>query len=74
MKVKELIEHLKKMPQNADCIYAIDEEGNGYEKVFYSPTLGKFKQCGRGSRNGYFCDNENLTDDMKDGETTVCIN
>jgi hypothetical protein len=39
MRVKELIAHLKKMPQEAECIYAIDHDGNSYKQVFYKPSF-----------------------------------
>lgn len=33
MKVKDLIEQLQKMPNDADIIVSIDEEGNGFTEV-----------------------------------------
>ena len=43
MKVYQLIDFLKDMPQNADCIYSGDDEGNYYYDVFYAPTKGTFE-------------------------------
>ena len=42
MKVSEMIKNLQEfMAENGDidCYYAKDDEGNGYYKVYYEPTL-----------------------------------
>ena len=42
MKVSEMIKNLQEfMNENGDidCYYAVDDEGNGYNKVYYAPTL-----------------------------------
>ena len=42
MKVSEMIKNLQKfMEKNGDldCWYAVDDEGNGYQEVNYSPSL-----------------------------------
>jgi len=45
IKVKDLIKHLKEMPQDANCVYACDEEGNNFQYVYFTPTLGHFDEC-----------------------------
>lgn len=46
MKLKEFLENINKMVSEnpaileLDVVNAIDDEGNGYEKVYYSPSLG----------------------------------
>lgn len=46
MNIEKYIAHLqqvaKKYPK-AKVIYAIDEEGNGYDEVFFTPTPGRFE-------------------------------
>lgn len=44
MKVKELIEFLKKQPQDAEVLLSSDEEGNSYSPV-------DIKNCGYASGN-----------------------
>lgn len=42
MKVSEMIKNLQQfLEENGDveCWYAIDDEGNGYQRVYYDPTL-----------------------------------
>lgn len=42
MKVSEMIKNLQDfMEENGDidCYYAVDDEGNGYNEVYYKPTL-----------------------------------
>ena len=45
MKFSKFVEHVTKTirehPESSDyeVIYSIDEEGNGYKRVFYHPTL-----------------------------------
>ena len=42
MKVSEMIKNLQDfMEENGDidCYYAVDDEGNDYKEVYYSPTL-----------------------------------
>ena len=42
MKVSEMIKNLQEfMNENGDleCWYARDDEGNGYQKVYYDPSL-----------------------------------
>jgi hypothetical protein len=49
MKLKEYLEKLNKIakdqPQTLDfeVISAIDDEGNGYNPIYFDPTLGEFE-------------------------------
>lgn len=41
MKVSEMIKNLQEfMAANGDldCYYAVDDEGNGYSQIYYTPT------------------------------------
>ena len=48
MKLKEYIKELNKIikenpeAKNLTVIYARDEEGNGFEEVYYTPSIGYF--------------------------------
>jgi hypothetical protein len=48
MKLHKFIDQLNKLveenPQvkDFDVIYSIDEEGNAYDKIYFSPTIGNF--------------------------------
>ena len=61
-KISELIKELQNIQKNngdLDCYYSVDDEGNGYRKIEYSPTimfkltdeenelrgLGEFNEC-----------------------------
>lgn len=42
MKVSEMIKNLQKFIKehgDIDCYYAVDDEGNGYQKIHYEPSL-----------------------------------
>jgi len=42
MKLNELIKYLQEIEKtspNLECYTAIDDEGNGYNKVFYEPSI-----------------------------------
>lgn len=42
MKISEMIKNLQEFMDehgDLDCFYAIDDEGNGYGKVHYEPSL-----------------------------------
>lgn len=47
MIVKELIEHLQKLDQDAVVLTAVDDEGNGYNKVYYVPSEWLYTSEGR---------------------------
>lgn len=42
MTVSEIIKELQKLPQDAIVITASDEEGNSFDEVYNTPTLGLF--------------------------------
>lgn len=69
MTLNEYIVHLKKVAEeghgNKEVVYAADDEGNNFQKVFYAPSIGVFKDRGG---HGEF-------DDSKAGKSNaVCIN
>lgn len=42
MKISEMIKNLQEFMEghgDIDCYYAVDDEGNDYKEVYYSPTL-----------------------------------
>ncbi len=50
MKVSEMIKNLQEfMQENGDveCWYAVDDEGNNYFRVYYSPTLYYANEYGK---------------------------
>lgn len=69
--VRGLTEFIKNNPQLKDCIviYAKDEEGNGFEKVFYTPTKGYYED-----RNFIEKDNFNAWSLNEEDINAVCIN
>ena len=73
MKVSEMIKNLQKfMKDNGDldCWYAVDDEGNGYQKVYYEPSLFYV-----GSNGEVYSNVKDLDDDGLSVEdvTRVCI-
>ena len=70
MKVSEMIKNLQEfMAENGDidCYYAVDDEGNDYKEVYYSPTLMYVDEDGAAysiepikedRENGYLTDEE----------------
>ena len=68
MKLNELIKNLKEVEKkygNLDVIYAIDDEGNGYQDIYSSPTI-----CERLSDDSYIED-ENLKFNTKKPNTVI---
>jgi len=80
MKLKQYIENLQKLAKenpeslDMDVVYAADDEGNGYQKVVYAPTLGNLN----GDFSGEFYSVESLREDGEEEEdypiNAVCIN
>jgi len=74
MKLKEFIDNLNKLiaddPEvlNLDVIFSIDDEGNGFNHINFSPSIGVFDDEG----NGDFID-EPGNHDKKD-INAICIN
>lgn len=71
MKFKEYVENLKKIleehPETADMdvVYSRDDEGNGFNRVHYTPTVGYYDQS-----DGDFSETEE-----EDGDANaICIN
>lgn len=64
MKVKELIEHLSKLPQDVEVLTASDDEGNSYNTLYYAPGLfhGQYTKYGWEIKN-----DTDLKDDLKAG-------
>ena len=75
MKLKELLENLtqivKENPEalEFDVIYCVDDEGNGYSTVNYTPTLGVYQ-------NGEFWSDCDLQDfNLEESQiNSICIN
>jgi hypothetical protein len=75
MTLKEYIENLnefvKENPEALDYIvvYSSDDEGNSYSQVYYTPSIGQYKDY-------EFIHAENFEDREMDGEdaNAVCIN
>ena len=73
MKVSEMINNLQEfMNKHGDieCWYAKDEEGNGYERVYFSPSRHFVDEC-----DDVFCEDD--VDDMYEEDkvnlTPICI-
>jgi hypothetical protein len=68
MKLKEYLDNLKKIVKENpkvlefEVISAIDDEGNGYSPVIFSPTLGTFE-------DGEFEDTKEI-----ENQNSICIN
>jgi len=76
MKLKEYLENLqnlvKEKPEALEylVISSIDSEGNGYNEVYYEPTLGFFDKYEK-----EFMSEESLEEEGYDDEiNAVCIN
>ena len=77
MKLNKYIESLQKVLKkhgNVDVVYSIDDEGNGFEKVHFDPTVGFFN-------DGDFVDTQNVKEYPDDYEhlvgkapNCVCVN
>ena len=69
MKVKTLITKLQHMDPEATCVYAVDDEGNSYSKVFYFPSMGKYDESKR-----EFVEIDDPEHSCAEGIKAVCIN
>jgi len=76
MKLKDFIENLQEMVKENpkllefNVIAAKDAEGNGYEDVYYAPTLGVYDADGEFFTEDYYEDYELSSKD----ENAICIN
>lgn len=75
--IKGLQDFVKENPEaaNMTAVYSRDDEGNGYQEVYYTPTLGQFNEDERefrtkASLEGYE-DDEELVNFVNNA---VCIN
>lgn len=65
MKVSEMIENLQKFMTeygDLDCWYAKDDEGNGYNEVYYDPSMYWVDASGEVYNN---------TDDLEEYDLTI---
>ena len=75
MKLKAYINGLKSLIKdnpklaNATAVYSRDDEGNGFQEVFYSPSVGVFE-------DGEFMDPDDYESvmDVKKESNAVCVN
>lgn len=73
--VQDMLMLLHTHPQagEAEVIYSSDEEGNGYQKVVYNPSIGNFSE----GYTGYFIGVNEFADFKLNKEkdiNAVCIN
>ena len=76
MKISEMIKNLQEfMNENGDidCYYAVDDEGNGYKPVYYSPTLMFENSSGDLYSARDLEDDDGLDEDDKAEFNKVCI-
>jgi hypothetical protein len=68
MKLDEYINLLNKIKKQyggkLECVYSKDDEGNGFHKIFYHPSIGKYN-----SREEYF-----ESTDTPENINSVCVN
>jgi hypothetical protein len=76
MKLKEYIESLQELAKatpealEMEVIYAMDPEGNGYDKVYFEPSIGVYDE---GERDYMSLESEDY--EYEKSETRViCIN
>ena len=69
-KYAKIIEELAAKYPNAEVIYSSDDEGNDFDKVVFSPTLGNYKSRDEFVPENQFKDYE----DEKLKVNAVCIN
>ncbi len=76
-KILDIIKDLTKVFEkhgNLDLVYAIDDEGNAFHKVYWTPTLGFWTKYGVGEFVSED-DKEDWPEEYKqDMERVVCIN
>lgn len=79
MKVSEMIKNLQEFMEtygDIECWYAVDDEGNGYQKIHYEPTLYYIN-----SYNEVYQSIEEIIEDLEideedieeEGIKTICV-
>lgn len=74
MKISEMIKNLQQFAfehGDIDCYYAVDDEGNEYKRVYYSPSL-MYVNENTGDvfgQNGY----DETDEDDREDLTPICI-
>ena len=91
MKISELIKELQNIQKNngdLDCYYSVDDEGNGYRKIGYSPTimfkliddgndlrnLNEFNECVEEHEEEFEFGKEDINFEPLEVEYVVCVN
>ena len=69
LKVKDIIKALQKYDPELPVVYASDEEGNSFNRCYYTPSLGKLGECCE-----FITPLEEGEYDEYEGEECVCIN
>jgi hypothetical protein len=73
MKISEMIEKLQELKDwhgDVECWYAVDDEGNGYSKIHYSPSIYYVNEYGDVMQSGDLVDED--SEDIED-LTPICI-
>lgn len=76
MKISEMIKNLQEFMEehgDLDCYYAEDDEGNGYNPVYYSPTLMFENSSGDLYTARDFEEDDSLDEEDKAEFTKVCV-
>jgi hypothetical protein len=75
MKLKEYLEELNKLVEekpnllNLEIVYSVDDEGNVYKRVYYSPTVGFY------TPNDFIPENQFEVFEIEEGNVNaICIN
>lgn len=74
--IKNLEEALKQFGDH-EVIYSIDDEGNSYQKVYFSPSFGFVEGIERNDRVNEFINNEEDLEEYgikKEDFNAICIN
>ena len=81
MKLKEYIESLQQFveenPEAAEleAVYSTDDEGNGYQSVYFAPALGSYDGEYKGEWISKDCIEEDPDRDLEEYDiNSVCIN
>jgi len=71
--IKELQKIAKKYP-DAVVVYSKDEEGNGFNEVFYPPSIGNFSKFNNFCGGDFVCDDGTKEYAEKSKNNAVCLN